>query len=224
LNEVHKIMKTVLCYGDSDTWGYNPDGTGRYPKHIRWTSVLQNELGDGYDVIPAGLNGRTTVWDEPVRGEYKNGKTYLLPCLHTHKPIDLVILFLGGNDLQCRFSVTPFEIAQSIEILVNIIKKSEIGPNMDSPEILVIIPPPIQIPKEAKEELGYFILDYEKAVEKSKHFPKEFTRVLSNQCHLLDSSKFVKYSGKDGMHLDLESHDVLGKEVAKYIKGYIYDS
>ena len=214
-------MKTILCYGDSDTWGYNPDGTGRYPKHIRWTSVLQNELGDGYDVIPEGLNGRTTVWDDQVRGEYKNGKTYLLPCLHTHKPIDLVTLFLGGNDLQCRFNVTSLEIAQSIEMLVNIIKKSETGPDMDSPEILVIIPPPILIPKGTREELGYLIPDYEKAVEKSKNFPIEFTKVLSDQCHLIDSSKFIKMSDKDGIHLEPESHAILGKEVAKYIKGHI---
>ncbi|HHU68943.1 MAG TPA: SGNH/GDSL hydrolase family protein [Thermoanaerobacterales bacterium] len=217
-------MKTILCYGDSNTWGYNPDGTGRYPKHIRWTSILQSELGDGYDVIPEGLNGRTTVWNDPVRGEYRNGKAYLLPCLHTHKPIDLVILFLGGNDLKCRFSVTPFEIAQSIEMLVNIIKKSETGPDMESPEILVIIPPPILIPKKAREELDYLIPVYEEAIEKIKLFPKEFTRVLKGQCHLLDSSKLIKTSEIDGMHLDPESHAILGKEVAKYIKKCIYNS
>ena len=136
-------MKTILCYGDSNTWGYNPDGSGRYPKHIRWTTVLQKELGDSFDVISEGLNGRTTVWDDPVRalgGEHRNGKKYLLPCLNTHKPIDLVILFLGSNDLKPRYNVTSIEIAQGVEMLVNIIKKSDTGPNMTSPEILVIIP------------------------------------------------------------------------------------
>lgn len=213
-------MKTILCYGDSNTWGYNPNGTGRYPKPIRWTSVLQNELGDDYDIIPEGLNGRTTVWDDPVRGEYRNGKTYLLPCLHSHKPIDLVILFLGSNDLKCRFSVSSNEIAQSVEMLVNIIKKSETGPNMDSPEILVIIPPPILIPAEAKKS-EHLIPEFEKAVEKSKNFPREFTTVLSGQCHLIDSSKLIKTSKIDGMHLDPECHTILGRKIAKYIKKYI---
>lgn len=162
-----KNMKTILCYGDSNTWGYNPDGTGRYPKHIRWTSVLQNELGNDYDVIPEGLNGRTTVWDDPVRGEYRNGKKYLLPCLHTHKPIDLVILFLGSNDLKYRFNVNSNEIAQSIEMLANIIEKSETGPNMSSPEILVIIPPPILTPNGIKTS-DYLAPEFEKAVRKSK--------------------------------------------------------
>ncbi len=210
-------MKTILCYGDSNTWGYKADGTGRYPKQMIWTGVLQSELGDGYDVIPEGLNGRTTVWDDPVRGEYNNGKTYLVPCLHTHKPIDVVILFLGSNDLKHRFNVSSYEIAQSMEMLVNIIKKSETGPNMNSPEILVIIPPPILIPRDAVIS-DYLIPEYEKAVEKSKHFSDEFAKVLSGQCHLLDSSKLIKTSEIDGMHLDPESHAILGKEVAKYIK------
>jgi len=215
-------MKTILCYGDSNTWGYNPDGSGRYPKHIRWTSVLQKELGENFDVIPEGLNGRTTVWDDPVKGEYRNGKKYLLTCLHTHKPLDLVILFLGSNDLRPRYNVTSIEIAESVESLVNIIKKSETGPDMTSPEVLVIIPPPILIPEEVMH-MDYLIPEYEKAVEKSKQFPKAFKSVLNGQCHLFDSSKYIKTSEIDGMHLVPESHAILGKELAKYILKNIYN-
>ena len=218
-------MKTILCYGDSNTWGYSPDGSGRYPKHIRWTGVLQNELGENYEVISEGLNGRSTVWDDPVKavnGEYRNGKKYLIPCLHTHKPIDLVILFLGSNDLKPRYNVTSMEIAQSVEMLVNIVKKSETGPNMTSPEILVIIPPPILISEEVKH-VDYLLPEYEKALEKSKQFPKAFTSVLKGKCHLFDSSKYIKTSEIDGMHLDPESHAILGKELAKYILSNVYN-
>lgn len=213
-------MKTILCYGDSNTWGYNPDGSGRYPKHTRWTTVLQKELGESFDVISEGLNGRTTVWDDPVRGDYRNGKKYLLPCLHTHKPIDLVILFLGSNDLKPRYNVTSMEIAQSVEMLVDIVKKSETGPNMTSPEILVIIPPPILIPEEVKQ-MDYLLPEYEKAVDKSRQFPQAFTSVLNGKCHLFDSSKYIKTSEIDGMHLDPESHAILGRELAKYIKDFL---
>ena len=213
-------MKTILCYGDSNTWGYNPDGSGRYPKHMRWTTVLQKELGESLDVISEGLNGRTTVCDDPVRGDYRNGKKYLLPCLHTHKPIDLVILFLGSNDLKPRYNVTSMEIAQSVEMLVDIVKKSETGPNMTSPEILVIIPPPILIPEEVKQ-MDYLLPEYEKAVDKSRQFPQAFTSVLNGKCHLFDSSKYIKTSEIDGMHLDPESHAILGRELAKYIKDFL---
>ena len=98
-------MKTILCYGDSNTWGYNPSMGGRYARDERWPGVLRKELGEGYLVIEEGLNGRTTVWDDPIEG-YKNGKTYLVPCLETHKPLDLVIILLGTNDLKMRFSVS----------------------------------------------------------------------------------------------------------------------
>jgi len=215
-------MKTIVCYGDSNTWGYNPDGSGRYPKHIRWTSVLQKELGNNYDIIPEGLNGRTTVWDDPVKGNYRNGKTYLLPCLHTHKPVDLLILFLGGNDLKNRFSVTPFEVAQGLEMLVNIAKKSGTGPNMTSPEILVLAPPPGIVTEETKKELGYQLQFYEKAVEKSEYLPQEIMDLLDGQCHLLDASLLIKSSELDGMHLDPEDHNILGEKVAEYIKTNIF--
>ncbi len=214
-------MRTILCYGDSNTWGYNPDGMGRYPKDVRWTTVLQKNLGKNYDIIPEGLNGRTTVWDDPVKGEHRNGRKYLVPCLHSHKPIDLVVLFLGSNDLKHRFSVEAYEIAQSVEILVNITKKSETGPNMESPEILVIIPPSVLIPPEVKN-IPYLIPKAEEVVEKSERFSEEFTRVLSNQCYLLDSSKLIKSSEIDGIHLDVESHKILGEEVAKFIKDNIF--
>ena len=104
-------MKEVLCYGDSNTWGYNPKTKQRYDRNTRWPCVLQRELGEEFLVIPEGQNGRTTVWDDPVEGQ-KNGMTYLLPCLESHKPLDLVIITLGTNDLKHRFSVTAYDIAR----------------------------------------------------------------------------------------------------------------
>jgi lysophospholipase L1-like esterase len=96
-------MKTILCYGDSNTWGYIP-GTGeRYASHVRWPGVLQNALGNGYVIIEEGLCGRTTVWDDPIE-EYRSGKEYLIPCLKSHAPLDLVVLMLGSNDLKMRFA------------------------------------------------------------------------------------------------------------------------
>jgi lysophospholipase L1-like esterase len=87
-------MKTILCYGDSNTWGYAP-GTGkRYLRHERWTGVLQQLLGSNAVVIEEGLNGRTTTLDDPTK-PFRNGKDYLIPCLDSHAPLDLVVLMLG---------------------------------------------------------------------------------------------------------------------------------
>ena len=87
-------MKTILCYGDSNTYGLRPDSNQRYPREIRWTGLLQKSLGEDYYVIEEGLSGRTTLWDDPIE-EHKNGKTYLFPCLESHSPIDLVVLMLS---------------------------------------------------------------------------------------------------------------------------------
>ena len=73
-------IKTILCYGDSNTWGWNPATQDRHSRDERWTGVLRRALGDGYLIVEEGLNGRTTVWDDPIEG-YKSGKEYLIPCL-----------------------------------------------------------------------------------------------------------------------------------------------
>ena len=79
-------MKTILCYGDSNTWGYDPASKGRLGIDARWTGVLARELGTAYRVLEEGLNGRTTVWDDPIEG-YKNGREQLVPCLESQRPL-----------------------------------------------------------------------------------------------------------------------------------------
>ena len=103
------MQRTILCYGDSNTWGYVPQSPAeknltiqRYPRHIRWPGILQNLLGEKFHVVEEGLNSRTTNLDYPIPPD-RNGKTYLPSCLYTHAPIDLVILALGGNDLKNSF-------------------------------------------------------------------------------------------------------------------------
>src|SRR5262249_11181253 len=91
--------RTVLCYGDSNTCGYNPCTEARYSAAGGGPGGLGGELGPGYHGIGEGLNGRTTIWTDPL-AEYRNGKHLLTPCLETHKPLDVVILMLGTNDIK----------------------------------------------------------------------------------------------------------------------------
>lgn len=94
------MNKKILCYGDSNTWGLVAGSINwetyymeRYSFPIRWTGRLQQLLGKSYRVIEEGLNGRTTNADHnELPG--RNGKTYLEPCLASHRPLDLVVLFL----------------------------------------------------------------------------------------------------------------------------------
>ncbi len=134
-------MKVILCYGDSNTWGYDPVTQDRFPVEERWPGVLAQELGAGYRVVEEGLGGRTTVWDDPIEG-YKNGREYLIPCLETHKPIDLITILLGTNDLKKRFSVSAYDVAASAGVLIDVVQKSAAGIGGRAPEILLMAPPP----------------------------------------------------------------------------------
>ena len=134
-------MYRILCYGDSNTWGFRPDQPfTRFPQDIRWTGVLRSILGLEHEIIEEGLNGRTTVWDDPF-GDHKNGKTYLSPCLESHAELDLVIIMLGTNDLKAHFKLTAAEVAQGVKNLISIVRSSGSGRNGNTPEILVVAPP-----------------------------------------------------------------------------------
>ncbi len=136
-------MKTILCYGDSNTWGSDPETGDRFPEDTRWPGVVRRTLGDGYHVIEEGLPGRTTVREDPIEGEHKNGRAYLRPCLESHRPIDLVTLMLGTNDLKQRFGSSASDIAQGAASLAEMALRSGCGPGGGAPAVLLVAPPPV---------------------------------------------------------------------------------
>jgi lysophospholipase L1-like esterase len=204
-------MKTILCYGDSNTWGWNPIEQDRYGRDERWPGMLRQQLGDGYHIIEEGLNGRTTVWDDPIEG-YKNGKDYLIPCLETHRPIDLVTIMLGTNDLKMRFSVSAYDIADSAGVLVDIVQRSNAGPDGGASQVLLMAPPPIG-------KLTEFAEMFEGSESKSRKFAQHYQRVAEEYgCELLDTSEIIMSSDIDGIHLELSEHQKLGQAVAARIQ------
>ncbi len=206
-----KNEKTILCYGDSNTWGYNPATQGRYPRNERWPGVLQQELGESYLVIAEGLNGRTTVWDDPIE-EYRNGKEYLIPCLRSHMPVDLVVIMLGTNDLKARFSVPACDVAAGAGVLVDIVAKSDTGPQDGAPEVLLVAPPPFA-------GLGEFAEMFEGGKEKSTQLSRHFRLVAGERgCALLDAGEVITSSELDGIHLDQAEQRKLGLAIAGRVR------
>lgn len=118
------MRKRIVCYGDSNTWGYDAVTDGRFPEEVRWTGKLQELLGEEYCIIEEGLCGRTTVFEDPLN-EGLNGLTYLYPCLMSHGPLDLLVIMLGTNDSKERFSATPKNIADGMKRLVKKQKKQK---------------------------------------------------------------------------------------------------
>jgi lysophospholipase L1-like esterase len=209
-------MKVILCYGDSNTWGYNPVTQERFSIHERWTGVLADQLGDEYRVIEEGLNGRTSVWDDPIE-DFRNGKEYLLPCLYSHKPIDLVVLMLGTNDLKKRFSASAQDIANGISVLVEIIQLSGSGWDNRAPKILLIAPPVVG-------KLSGYAEMFEDAVEKSSKFDGYYRQVADLYgCEYLDANQVVRSGDLDGVHLEVDQHLKLGRAVAARVKTILQD-
>lgn len=194
-------MKTILCFGDSNTYGLKSDLLTRYPRDVRWTGVLQKKLGEEYYVIEEGLGGRTTVWDDPIE-DYKNGKKYLLPCLDSHKPLDLVIVMLGTNDLKVRFSVSAFDVSVSMENLMKTILKSDAGIDFKAPDILLITPVPIH--SVNNPELDQMLAGAE---EKSRMLARYYEEIAEKyQIHYLNPDGRVEVNDTDGIHYTEKGH------------------
>ena len=134
---------SVLCYGDSNTYGYDPYTGGRYPYEKRWTTLLGELLGERYEVIPEGLNGRTTAYDRPGAA-WKNGMSSFTACLGTHKPVDFVIIMLGTNDCNAELGLSAEEIAYGMETLVKTVGQEAPALQGYVPEIIVTAPAAIQ--------------------------------------------------------------------------------
>lgn len=213
-------MKTILCYGDSHVRGFIPgtfdEVTGlaqRYTKNKRWTGILQYNLGDQYDVIEAGLNGRTTHLDEIIPGRlFRNGLKQLPCCLETHYPLDLVIIMLGTNDTQTQYNKSTEDIALGMQQLVKLVKLSNKGPAMSTPKILLIAPPPILEMTNLPEQYNHL------SAEKSKKLATLYQRVSQEEeCDFLDAGLIVTSSSIDGMHLDESAYKLLAHAVTQKV-------
>ena len=212
---INPKAKRLLCYGDSYTWGYVPNTNHkRYPADKRWTGVLQQELGEGYEVIEEGLNSRTLVSDDKRPGkEGRSGKDYLIPCLDSHDPIDLVILMLGTNELKDSYGATAEEIGELLEnehVKAVLGRKSQFQDTY--PKLLIVSPPIINV------ETEYAQARYSKAEEKNNMLANIYEEIANrNNCHFLNLSEIVQV-GMDGVHINDENHKKLGITIATVVK------
>ena len=203
--------RRIVCFGDSNTWGYDAVADGRFAKDIRYTGVLQSLL-DEYIVVEEGLCGRTAVFDDPLN-EGMNGLNYIVPCLQTHSRLDWLTIMLGTNDSKERFSATPQNIADGVRRLVRVAKSLDVW--LDKPNILVITPPPIEKECESSAVAGEMGVCSDKSYELAKLYE---IHAKAEGCHYLNAGEFSKMNTIDYMHLDGESHNKLANKIAEVIK------
>jgi lysophospholipase L1-like esterase len=198
----HTNATRILCYGDSNTWGRSGQSTERYPTSVRWTTLLQQKLGQEFEVIEEGLRSRTTNLDDSdPEFPGRNGMTYLRPCLESHSPLNIVILWLGTNDLKTKFDRRPEEVVAALEQMVFEVQNAAYARNHNKPKILLISSPLV------KEEVLQPKSQFEGAGEKSKQLApliEELAR--KTQAGFLNLALHVEAGDFDGVHLDPDSH------------------
>lgn len=204
-------MAVIVCYGDSNTHGTMPmDEPGVSVRHAagdRWTDVMALALGPGHTVLPEGLPGRTTVHEDPVEGGMRNGATVLPAVLHSHKPIDLLLLMLGTNDLKPRFSVTAQEIARSVERLALIARAEAVVA-----DILIVAPAPVR-------ETGCLSAVFAGAEARQSGLDDLIRAAAARLgCGFVAAGETVSVSDRDGVHWDAAEHRAFGSVMADAVR------
>ena len=203
-------MKTILCFGDSNTWGYSPIDGRRYNANERWPALLTSLLPLGYQIIEQGQPGRTTFFDDPAAG-LMNGNDYLVPCLEKHQP-DYIVLMLGTNDLKTSFAQSADDISQNAAKLVREILGLTCQNKQKAPNICLVAPPIIS-------EVGYFGQLFEGGVEKSKEFARYYAlRAEELGCEFFDAGSVVNSSSIDGIHWEADQHRKMADEISIKLK------
>lgn len=210
-------MRTVLCFGDSNTYGYDPQGRAsgaaeRYPRAVRWCGVAQRALGDAWDLIEEGLNGRTFVYEDPWHIETHLSGAHVLPTLlKSHLPLDAVVIMLGTNDVKPAFSPTLPNIARSATVMLEQVRNFSWPASTCEPALLLVAPPRLR-PQAAE---GFFAEFDERSIELSEHFADVYRTVAQTEgCAFLDAASVASASDIDGIHLMPEGHEALGRAIA----------
>jgi lysophospholipase L1-like esterase len=209
------MTRTIVCYGDSNTHGADPDPAvrARLPRDVRWPGVMRAALGDGDEVIEEGLGGRCTVWDSPL-APGRNGLAYLGPCLASHEPVDLVIIMLGTNDTKRDYGVTAPEIAGGASVLVHTARASLAGPDETPPRVLLVAPVPLGEVTQHAELWGFGA-----AREESLRLAGLYRLVAEDHgVGFFDAGSVATVSPLDGVHLDAAAHAALGTALAEAVR------
>ncbi|HEX5469457.1 MAG TPA: SGNH/GDSL hydrolase family protein [Gaiellaceae bacterium] len=202
-------MRTVLCFGDSNTWGLDPATGERFPREVRWPGVVARELGPHATVVEEGLPGRTAAVLDPAWPHY-TGLPYLRPALESHAPLDAVAIMLGTNDVQEPYRRSAAGIASDIAGLAEIVLRSACGPENGVTHVLLVAPPPLGKLRDAMSEASYG-----PGAESSRRLGELLSAVADGAgLGFLDAGIVTSFSEADGFHLDASGHEALGRAVA----------
>jgi lysophospholipase L1-like esterase len=206
-------MKSILCFGDSLTWGFVPNQFSRHSFDVRWPNAMAARLGTGYHVIEEGLNGRTTAYDDETVFEERNGAKALPMLLATHQPLDLLIIMLGANDLKYVARRRAFDAHLGMARLIDIAKTMPLLESSRRPDILIMSPPPVTATHDE-----FFAQLFNDAVEESEKLAYWYRKLAqAKDVHFFDAGQVAETSPLDAVHMDAENTRALGEALAPVV-------
>lgn len=203
-------MKKILCFGDSNTFGFIPLNGQRYSKNARWSGILAQELGVDFVVVEDGLNNRTAFNPNP-----QSKRHCAISALKEaiKQDFDIVILQIGINDSQFIYNTTEKSLEEGMSTLVEIIKNY-------NPETKIVLLSPNIIQKQILKSSFSALFD-ETSIEKSKYYSKVYKKISEKyNIEFLDLEKIVKTSDIDGLHYEPVEHKKIAQAVKKIILQY----
>lgn len=212
-------MKHILFFGDSNTWGFDPRTGGRYPASVRYPGLLRTMLPAGYEIIEAGLNGRTTAYSDGYDG-WSSGSKALPMVLKTHDPLDLVVLMLGTNDLKTRLGLTLDDVVKGMRRLVNIVHSPGLWNLRQAPRVLVVAP--MHLNGETLLHSPFGDVFGARSVDLSRRLSAAFEALCAaEKCCFFDAGQLGPVTSSDGVHMSPADHRRLAEMLAHIVPSIV---
>lgn len=211
--------KRIVCFGDSNTWGYDPGTAERFPEDVRWTGLLAQKLGETYRIIEEGQNGRTIATEDPCEGE-KNGMRSLVPCMESQKPFDLLIVMLGTNDLKRKFRYCAMDVAGEMELMAEKITNYLRFHMKGNPQVLLISP--VYIGEGIMHSRLGDLFGYEQSRQVSLELADWYRQIAEiHGFGFLDAAKVARAGQIDSVHLEADGHRALAEAVEDWVRTHL---
>ena len=210
--------KRIICFGDSNTWGYNPVTVERFDENTRWPMRMQQILGDEYQVIEEGQNGRTISCEDPWEWGNKKGMDYVLPMVESHAPFDMLIIMLGSNELKKKFHLPAGDIAGGLQNMMMRLT-GFLKYKCDQPDTKILIVSPIHMGEGIETSPFAEFFEGKAAVENSKRMAHWYKLVAEQfGCDFFDAASVAEPGEADSIHLMEEGHLKLAEALAEKVR------
>lgn len=205
-------MKRILCFGDSNTYGYDAFTCGRFGSDVRWTGLLQSALRGSAEIIEGGLNSRTTAMDDPYRPDNKNGLSVLPGLLEESAPLDGVVVMLGTNDCKRYFQPSAAKSAGNMAKIIDVIQAFAARQGQEIP-VLLVAPVPLN------RDCSYYSDFNARSAEVSQELSGAYEALARQRgIAFADAGSWGIQPDFDGTHLTPEGHRKFARHILPMVR------